>query len=285
MRKDNAIILKECILELAKAILSKSNIKLIETETHPSIYHDEPELNKLKINIIHLKEPNNKIITKTFANIDEDDCYEYRHILIEVLKLIDEYVDIDLFIGDNIIKNNETIVCETRGSDIENNVVTENTNNIDTNTALYDRDFTYELLYKVNGKDNIHLTPSILKLHLYLEPEYEYLEDDETGEKSFIENKKTAKLDLIFDFDDETVSFVMNVIEYEVWDWDTEDITEHEKQLLNIQRHLDSKTPLGTYVKEKLLKMHPNNAYINILYNIPNLLNLLEKLTIIIKNN
>lgn len=261
MRKDNTIILKECILELAKAVLSKSNIKLIETETHPSIYHDEPELNKLKINIIHLKEPNNKTITKTFANINENDCYEYRHILIEVLKLIDEYIDIDLFIGDNIIKDNETIVCETRGSDIENNVVTENTNNINTNTALYDRDFTYELLYKVEDEDNIHLTPSILKLHLYLEPEYEYLEDDET------------------------ISLVMNVIEYEVWDWDTEDITEHEKQLLNIQKHIDSKTPLGTYVKEKLLETNSNNAYINVLYDIPSLLNLLEKLAIIIKNN
>lgn len=285
MIKDNTIVLKECILELAKAVLSQSNIKLIETETHPSIYHNEPELNKLKINIIHLEEPNNKTITKTFTNIDESDCYEYRRILIEVLKLIDEYVDIDLFIGDNIIRDNETMVCETRGSDIENNVVIENINDTDTNTALYDRDFKYEILYKVNGEDNMHLTPSILKLHLYLEPEYEYIEGDETGESSFIENKKTAKLDLVFDFDNETILFVMDVIEYEIWNWNTEDITEHERQLLNIQRHLNSKTPLGTYVKEKLLEIHPNNAYINILYDIPSLLNLLEKLAIMIKDN
>ena len=240
---------------------------------------------KLKINIIHLEEPNNKTITKTFTNLDESDCYEYRRILIEVLKLIDEYVDIDLFIGDNIIRDNETMVCETRGSDIENNVVIENINDTDTNTALYDRDFKYEILYKVNGEDNMHLTPSILKLHLYLEPEYEYIEGDETGESSFIENKKTAKLDLVFDFDNETILFVMDVIEYEIWNWNTEDITEHERQLLNIQRHLNSKTPLGTYVKEKLLEIHPNNAYINILYDIPSLLNLLEKLAIMIKDN
>ena len=224
MIKDNSIILKECILELTKAVLSQSNIKLIETEAHPSMYYDEPKHNKLKINIIHLEEPNNKTITKTVTNIDESDCHEYRNILIEVLKLIDEYIDIDLFIGDNIINDNETIMCETRGSDIENNVVIENINSTDTNTALYDRDFTYKILYKVDGEDNIHLTPSILKLHLYLEPEYEYFENDETGEDSFIENKKTAKLDLVFDFDDETISFVMNVIEYEIWDWDTEDI-------------------------------------------------------------
>lgn len=285
MIKDNSIILKECILELAKAVLSQSNIKLIETETHPSIYYDEPKHNKLKINIIHFEEPNNKTITKTFTNIDESDCHEYRNILIEVLKLIDEYINIDLFIGDNIINDNETMVCETRGSDIENNVVIENINSTNTNTALYDRDFTYKILYKVDGEDNIHLTPSILKLHLYLEPEYEYLENDETGEDSFIENKKTAKLDLVFDFDDETISFVMNVIEYEIWDWDTEDITEHKRQLLNIQRHLDSKTPLGTYVKEKLLEINPNNTYINVLYDIPSLLNLLEKLAILIKNS
>ena len=34
MIKDNEIILKECILELVKAVLSHANIKLIETETY-----------------------------------------------------------------------------------------------------------------------------------------------------------------------------------------------------------------------------------------------------------
>lgn len=283
MIKDNEIILKECILELVKAVLSHANIKLIETETY---HNDEPELSKLKIDILYLEEPKNKKVTKTFTNIDENDCSKYRRTLINVLKLIDEYIDADVFIGDNIINYNEPMFCETRGSDIENNVIINNSD-ISPGAGLYncDCDFKYKLSYQIEDEDNIHLTPSLLKMHLYLSPEYKNLDDDKTDEDSFIENEKTANLDLVFDFDDNIVSLVMKVIDYEVWDWDTQDITEHERKLLDIKQYLDRETPFGTCVKKKLLELHPDNAYINVLYVIPNLLNLFEKIAIMIKKS
>ena len=77
----------------------------------------------------------------------------------------------------------------------------------------------------------------------------------------------------------------MKVIDYEVWDWDTQDITEHERKLLDIKQYLDRETPFDTCVKKKLLEIHPDNAYINVLYVIPSLLNLFEKIAIMIKKS